>query len=171
MNEILDIYDSNKIKTSKKYVRGSNNLKQNEYVIVVEIIILNSKNEILLSQRSENKKINPLKWETTQGSVKSGENSEQAVQRELLEELGIEILKEKLNYLKTLKDEKEHIFKDMFWIKEDIELNEIKFIDGEVIDVKWVNLEEIKEMYQQNQLADNMSFNSEYINKIILSGM
>jgi len=63
MVEILDIYDSNKIKTSKKYIRGSNNLKENEYVIVVEVLILNSKNEILLSQRAGSKKLNPLKWE------------------------------------------------------------------------------------------------------------
>lgn len=166
MEEILDIYDKNKIKTRKKYTRGSDNLKTDEYVIVVEIIIFNSKNEILLSKRSENKKINPLKWETTQGSVKSGEDSKEAAVRELQEELGINIEKEKLNNFITIKDTKEHIFKDMFWIKEDIDLSKVKFTDDEVIDVKWVTLKEFNSMYDSNQLASNMNFNLENISKV-----
>jgi len=167
MEEILDIYDRNKIKTTKKYTRGSETLKINEYVIVVEIIIFNSKNEILLSKRSKNKKINPLKWETTQGSVKSGEDSKEAAVREIQEELGINIKKEKLNNFITIKDTKEHIFKDMFWIREDIDLSKVKFTDDEVIDVKWVTLREFNSMYESNQLASNMNFNLENISKVI----
>lgn len=167
MEEILDIYDSNKIKTSKKYIRGSNNLKEDEYVIVVEIIIFNSKNEILLSQRAGNKKINPLKWETTQGSVKSGEYSKEGAIRELKEELGIIINKEDLKYFETIKDEKEHIFKEMFWVNKDIELDNIKFADGEVIDVKWFNINDFEKLYKSNELANNMNFNLENIFKIL----
>jgi len=167
MEEILDIYDRNKIKTTKKYTRGSETLKINEYVIVVEIIIFNSKNEILLSKRSKNKKINPLKWETTQGSVKSGEDSKEAAVREIQEELGINIKKEKLNNFITIKDIKENIFKDMFWIREDIDLSKVKFTDDEVIDVKWVTLREFNSMYESNQLASNMNFNLENISKVI----
>lgn len=166
MEEVLDIYDINKAKTEKKYIRGSNTLKTNEYVLVVEIIIINSQNEILLGQRSESKKINPLKWETTQGSVKNGENSREAAVRELNEELGINISKESLNYLETLKDDNEHIFKDMFWIRQDIDINKINFTDGEVINAKWVNINQFKNMNKLNQLASNMDFNLEKINNI-----
>ena len=56
MEEILDIYDANKVKTEKKHIRGNDTLKANEYVVVVEVLILNSKGQILLGQRSENKK-------------------------------------------------------------------------------------------------------------------
>ena len=56
MEEILDIYDANKVKTEKKHIRGNDTLKANEYVVVVETLILNSKGQILLGQRSENKK-------------------------------------------------------------------------------------------------------------------
>lgn len=168
MEEILDIYNTNKVKTKKKYIRGTNNLKQDEYVIVIEIIIVNSNNEILLSQRSGNKKINPFKWETTQGSVKSGENSIEAAVRELYEELGIKIKEEELKYYKTRKDEKEHIFKDMFYIRRDIDVSAIEFTDGEVIDVKFITMEEFKSMKKLNQLAKNMDFNLLNINDIIL---
>ena len=113
MKEIQDIYDANRHPTGKKYERWSNLLKTNEYVIVVEIIIFNKQNEILLSRRSANKKRNPLKWETTQGSVKSKEKSQEAAIRELKEELGISVTEDDLRIYKTIKDDSEHIFKDL----------------------------------------------------------
>ena len=166
MEEILDIYDENKVKTEKKHIRGSGTLRTNEYVVVVEVLILNSKGQILLGQRSENKKRNPLKWETTQGSVKSGENSEEAAARELKEELGLNIAKESLNYVQTLKDDDEHIFKDMYWAKIDIDINDVKFTDGEVVDAKWVDIKDFNNMNKLNQLASNMDFDLDKINNI-----
>ena len=167
MEEILDIYDENKIKTEKKHIRGNNTLKENEYVLVVEIPIINFKDQILLAQRSETKKRNPLKWETTQGSVKSGENSKEAAIRELREELGINISKDELHYLETEKDVDEHIFKDMFYVRKNIDMKEICFSDGEVKDAKWVDINEFKKMNIEGQLANNMNFNLNKIYKII----
>ena len=166
MKEILDIYDENRVKIEKKHIRGNDTLKINEYVVVVEILILNSKGQILLGQRSANKRRNPLKWETTQGSVKSGEDSKEAALRELKEELGIEVLDRNLNYVQTLKDDDEHIFKDMFWAKKDIDINDVKFTDGEVVDAKWVDINEFNNMNKLNQLASNMNFDLDKINNI-----
>lgn len=156
--EILDIYDINKVKTNKKYIRGSNTLSKEEYVVVVEIAIVNSKQQLLLSQRSKLKNKNPLKWETTQGSVKSGEDSIEAAIRELKEELGLDISKDMFEYVKTIKDDDEHIFKDIFRINMDVKINDISFSDGEVIDVKWVNKDEFNKMKKDNNLAGNMDF-------------
>ena len=166
MEEILDIYDANKVKTEKKHIRGNDTLKANEYVVVVETLILNSKGQILLGQRSENKKRNPLKWETTQGSVKSGEDSKIAAIRELKEELGIEVSEGNLNYVQTLKDDDEHIFKDMFWAKKDIDINLVRLTDGEVVDAKWVDINEFNNMSKLNQLASNMDFDLDKIKNI-----
>lgn len=55
----------------------------------------------------------------------------------------------------------------MFWIKQDIDINKIKFVDDEVIDVKWITLEEFTTMHKSNQLAGNMNFNLENISKIL----
>lgn len=167
MKEIQDIYDANRHPTGKKYERWSNLLKTNEYVIVVEIIIFNKQNEILLSRRSANKKRNPLKWETTQGSVKSKEKSQEAAIRELKEELGISVTEDDLRIYKTIKDDSEHIFKDLFWIRKNIKLDEIRFLDGEAIDAMWVTIEKFKEMYNLNELADNMNFNYNYIKDLL----
>lgn len=163
--EVLDVYNDKKELTGKKYIRGSNNLKENEYVMVIEIIVLNMKNEILLSKRAENKKINPLKWETTQGSVRAGENSIEAVKRELNEELGLTIHND-IDFFKTIKDKREHIFKDLFFTRGNLKISEVKFLDGEVIDAKWVTIDQFIKMKKRGELAQNMNFNVKYIRDI-----
>jgi len=52
-------------------------------------IIFNKQNKLLITQRA----MNPLKgyWDLPSGFVKKGENAEEALKRELKEELGIEI--------------------------------------------------------------------------------
>ena len=58
---------------------------------VAVAIIINSNNEILISRRSENQH-QGNKWEFPGGKVEEGESVEQALSREIKEELGIEIL-------------------------------------------------------------------------------
>ena len=58
--------------------------------VVVTALILNSKNEILISKRAEHKKY-PLMWECNGGSIVAGETSLEGILREIKEELGKEI--------------------------------------------------------------------------------
>lgn len=51
-------------------------------------ILFNGKDEVLMCQRPEHKSY-PLKWEFPGGKVEENETSEQALRRELHEELGI----------------------------------------------------------------------------------
>ncbi len=57
--------------------------------VVCAVILKDDK--ILIAQRSEKMKL-PLKWEFPGGKLKEGENEEQAIRREIKEELNIEIL-------------------------------------------------------------------------------
>ena len=66
--EYWDAYNENRKKLGYDLIRDVSVFKENEYHIVEEIWIINSKGEILLTQRSKNKKSNPLKWECTAGS-------------------------------------------------------------------------------------------------------
>ena len=88
--ELWDIYDSERNKTGKIAERGKYKFKENEYHIVVIGVIINSKKEILISQRAQKKKY-PYLWECSGGSVLKDETSEEAAKRELKEELGIKI--------------------------------------------------------------------------------
>ena len=89
MPEMWDIYDINKNKIGKQVQRNSYQFKKGEYHIVVTAIIMNSKNEILISKRAAYKKFG-LMWECNGGSILAGETSLEGVLREIKEELGIE---------------------------------------------------------------------------------
>lgn len=80
MPELWDIYDENKNKTGKTAIRDVTILQKGEYHIVVTGIILNSKNEILISKRAMNKKFGGM-WECNGGSILAGETSKEGIKR------------------------------------------------------------------------------------------
>jgi 8-oxo-dGTP diphosphatase len=61
------------------------------FTSVSAIIIRSSDNKTFVTKRSLNKEISPGKWETVGGKVETGENIEQALAREVKEELNVEI--------------------------------------------------------------------------------
>ena len=86
--ELWDLYDKDRIKTSKKTYRNDK-LEKGFYHIVVNVCIFNSKNEMLIQHRQPFKHGWPNKWDLTAGgSALSGENSEDAIIRECYEEIG-----------------------------------------------------------------------------------
>ena len=153
MGELLDIYDVNRIKTGKIIERRSRekakeNLEKNEYVLCVQCWIINSKKEILLTQRKM-EKTDGGKWEATGGVVQSGENSLQGIKRELREEIGIEAEESDLKLLKTSIDE--HVIRDVYYMYKDIPINNFNFIDGEVMSAKYVTVEELENMINNGE--------------------
>jgi len=54
-------------------------------------IIINNRNEVLLLKRSSISRTEPSTWSRPGGQVEYGENAEEAVKREIKEELGIDI--------------------------------------------------------------------------------
>ncbi len=160
MGELWDIYDENRNKTGRLAERGKDILKKGEYHIVVNGIIMNSKKQILLSQRASYKE-HGLKWECNGGSVLAGETSLEGILRELKEELGIVFSKEDAIYLKEIKSDKFPNFKDLWLFKKDINIEDITFKDGEAVAAKWVTIEELLEMKKKEELAPNVDFGEE----------
>ena len=89
--ELINIYDAKRRKTDKIVDRYSYKKREDEFDLSVQIWIINNKNEILLTKRT-NKKTFPNLWECTEGVVQSNETSLKAAIREVKEEIGIEIL-------------------------------------------------------------------------------
>lgn len=167
MKEKWDIYNEEKRQTGKRCFRDGRKLKTGEYHLVVTAIILNENNEILISKRAEHK-VHPKMWECCGGSVKSGETSLEGMLREIKEELGINFNKREAMYLETIKDEKNHDFKDLWVFKRNIKKNEITKPDGEVIDTKWVKIEEFNKMLNNNEFVPTIDFNEDLYNRAII---
>lgn len=85
--ELVDVYDKNKNITGKIIKREDIELlNEDEYIITVHCFIINSINQILLTQRSLTKNRGG-RWEETHGALKAGEISIRGIQRELKEEI------------------------------------------------------------------------------------
>lgn len=93
MSEFWDIYDKDRKLTGRTVERGKP-MGRDEYHIVVNVWIRNSKGQWLISKRTANKHF-PLLWEPTGGSAVAGESSFDAALRETREELGVELDPEK----------------------------------------------------------------------------
>lgn len=161
MGELWDIYDKNRKKTGRKAERDVYKLKEEEYHIIVTGIILNSKKEILISKRAAHKKYG-LMWECSGGSILAGETSLEGILRELQEELGITFKKEEAILLKEIRrDEIPCDFKDLWLFIKDIEIEELTFSDGEVIEAKWVTIDKFEEIIDKKEMVPIIDFNRE----------
>lgn len=142
--EFMDLYDENKNLTGEKKFRekgGKLKVPKGRYTIVVLAFIENSNGEFLFQMTSKRK--NNV-WATTGGHVKSGQTSKDAIIEEIKEELGIEINSKEIKLFKTYRYE--NAFKDVFYIKKDIDINTLHYEEDEVEYVKYLTKEEILDL-------------------------
>lgn len=89
LGEYLDVYNAQKERTGRTHQRGQQ-LQPGDYHLVTNGLIFNSKGDVLLQQRAFDKLSHPGIWTAdTGGAVLVGETSQQALVRELFEELGL----------------------------------------------------------------------------------
>lgn len=162
MEELIDVLDAFGIKTG--IVKEKSQIKKDgNYHRAISVLIINEKNEILMQKRSSNKKVYPNLWGIfVKGHVRSNEDVFDASKREVLEELGILIDTNELEYLYTIKDEKitednyiERIFFDTFLIKKNIDINDIVIDTNEVSDVCWCHYKDVLKLIQEGILIPN----------------
>ena len=144
MKELFDIYDKDRKYLGRSEDRYSYVFKPGEYHIVTDVFIFNNNCELLLTRRAPNKK-GGLLWEGVGGSVLAGEESLDAIIREIHEEIGLDIKRQELVLFKTLRrdEEKSPRFKDLWVLKKDILIDDLVLQEEEVIGAKWVSLDEL----------------------------
>ena len=138
--ELWDIYDKNHNITGKTMLRGDA-FPDGAFHLVVHVCIFNSRGEMLIQQRQPFKDGWPNMWDiTVGGSAVAGDSSQKAAERELLEELGLEL---------DLTDTRPHLtvdyevgFDDYYLIEKEVELDKLKLQYEEVQRVKWATKEE-----------------------------
>lgn len=163
MEELWDVYDIHRNKIGKTCRRGIDILLDGEYHIVVTAIIINSAGKILISKRAAHKK-HPLMWECNGGSIKIGETSLEGMLREVQEELGITFTQKDAIFLKEIKSDKAHDFKDLWLFRKDVKIEDITFPDGEAIEAKWVTIDEFEKMYEKGEIVPSVNFGREEYN-------
>lgn len=161
MEEIWDMLDEDGNKTGQTIKRGEK-IPKGFYHLGADVWITNSEGKILIQKRSPNKKLSPNLWAMTGGSVIKGETSLQTIYRETLEELGVKL---NMNNIKLVKHFKTgNVWIDTYFIKQDINIDDIVMQEDEVCDVKWATYDEIEDLYNNNQFLENRW---EYIRDLI----
>lgn len=149
MVEYWDIYDENRKFTGKTIKRGDS-FAEGEYYVCCEIWIMNSRNQMLMTQRHPAKKAGGL-WEFSGGGVLAGEITKQAAVREISEELGVIIDESEMELLEVFKNR--NYFMDIFVIRKDIDLKELTLQPDEVVDAKYLSSDEIANMIAEGRVV------------------
>ena len=168
MKEMLEIVDKDGNPTGEiveKFEAKSKNLLHK----IVCLFILNEKDQVLLEKRSLNKKIHPGRWALCEGHVGIGEDNKIAMQRELKEELGVDINLESIVFLCKILKEKEKGSSVTFVYYTLMDKNESEFTiqESELSEVKWLDFNEYKNMIINND--ERVSFSNNKGNIEMLS--
>ncbi len=145
--EYFDLYTSAREPLGKRVPRGAA-IPRGEYHIVVQIMTINRKGEILLTQRVP-EKTSGGKWECSGGCAVSGETSRQAAVRELFEETGIHADINELRFEWTLTTDS--MLRDFYVLVKNAPLEDMKLQTSEVCAAKWVSFERLCEMARLGQ--------------------
>lgn len=150
--ELIDIVDENNEVTGQveeRWVAYNKGLWRR----TVSCWIMNENGDVLLQKRAAKKLINPNKWAKTGGQVDSGETVEEAILREVKEELGIEIPKEQIKVVDIHKSsDKNKRFAYNFIFVVNHKIDDYILQKEEVTEVKYVTIEEIELAKKNNDL-------------------
>ncbi len=152
MPEIWNLLDENGDKIGKTMCKGEP-VPKGLYHLGVDVWIVNSENKILIQKRSPHKRNSPNVWAMTGGSNIKGETTLQTIEREVLEELGIQLKVQDLQLMKTYKTGE--VWLEEYFVKQEVELQDIVMQEAEVCDVKWASFDEIEEIFHNGQFIEN----------------
>ena len=168
MEEIFDIYtrDGKYLWTASKADCHSEN--PGFYHKPVWIRIINSKNEILVQKRAACKKNHPNKrcmWASWH--VHAGETIVEWAMREVYEELGIKTKESDYKFIcEYIVDETREIAQ-IYLLKLDLDINEFKLQKDEVAEVKWLNYDEFKNLFNSEDFVEHSNEYREFTLNIL----
>ena len=151
--ELWDIYDKNKVRTGRTMKRNDWCLKDDEYHLTVLGVLKRPDGKFLITKRVMTKHWAPGWWEVSGGAVMAGEDSKDAVVREVFEETGIDVKDAKGGYLFSYHRENpgkgDNYFVDIYRFEVDITDEDVKIQEEEAAGYMFATLDEIKGFAQQ----------------------
>ena len=146
--EYLDLYDENRKPIGKKIIRGEKPI-EGTYIGIVIVFIENSEGKFLIQKTSKEK---DSVFATTGGLVSSGYTPDDTIIKEIKEELGLDVSIDELTLFYT--DKRKYAFQDAYYLKKDIDMNEIIVQEEEVEYVKWLSVDEINTLIKNNEFRE-----------------
>ena len=139
---LVDIVDANDvvIATVTRRRMRAENLRHRG----VGIAVLNGNDQLLVHRRADDKDVWPGYWDVAAGGVvEAGETYDEAAERELAEEVGIEgVALISLGH-ETFEDDDVRVITHCYLARFD---GEVRFNDGEVVEARWVSPAEYQVM-------------------------
>ena len=159
--ELVDLLNNRKELTGETCERNA--VPEGKYRLSIHIWIVNDKNEILIQQRSASRKMFPNMWTNTGGACIAGETSIETVFRELKEELNVIPNIDNLELIASYKRKKDYV--DVWLLRQNINIKDLKFNDNEVQSAKWATIEEWKKLLIEEQaVKSSTDYFLNYIN-------
>lgn len=128
--EFWDIYDANKVRTGRTMKRNDWCLKEGEYHLTVLGVVMRKDGRFLITKRAMDKSWAPGWWEVSGGACMAGEESADAVKREVFEETGLDVNGFDGGYVFSYKrenpDEGDNYFVDIYRFVGDFDEADIK---------------------------------------------
>lgn len=152
--ELVDIYDAAGRPTGKVQDRDRP-LEDGEYLMAVGVWIADEGNNILLTQRSLEKRWAPGKWENTAGHVQAGEDCPTAMVRELREEIGLAVSREELIPL-GVSPPSDHYIGENYGLRVKERPGQLSLQEGETCAARWVTPEELGAMARSGELSPSV---------------
>ena len=148
--ELWDIYDKNKVRTGRTMERNHFNLADDEYHLTVLGVIMRPDGRFLITKRVKTKAWAPGWWEVSGGAAQAGEESEEAVLREVKEETGLDVSNAEGGFLFTYHRENpgegDNYFVDVYRYVMDVNESDIHLQEEETDGFLFATAEEIKEL-------------------------
>lgn len=144
-----DIYDKDRNRTGRVHRRGTP-WRKGEYGLVVCVWVYDGKGNILLTRRAPEKSF-PGTWENSGGAAQAGEDSLQAITRELREETGISARPEDFVLMESGRDRYCHY--DFYCLKCTIPIEQVVLQPGETDGAQWASFEKIHELIREEKIC------------------
>lgn len=147
--ELWDIYDINKNRTGRTMERNNWCLKDDEYHLTVLGVVARRDGKFLITKRVMTKSWAPGWWEVSGGAAMAGEESADAVKREVLEETGLDVTDFEGGYMFSYKRENpgkgDNYFVDIYRFIGDFEESDVHPQEAETDGFMLATVEQIKE--------------------------
>lgn len=155
MMELWDIYDKNKKRTGSTMERNDFRLKDGEYHLTVLGVVRRSDGKFLITKRVMTKRWAAGWWEVSGGAAQAGEDSEEAVLREVKEETGLDVSNFQKEFLFTYKrenpEEGDNYFVDVYRFTGEIAEQDIHMQEEETDGYMFATAEEIEEIAKEGK--------------------